>query len=144
MFKSVVKSFFLIAGSTIAISCSSANNKPILIRFSADSTAVIFSGINPAGLLQVRNTPQIDTAYGAILSVLQTPSDNDPDGMEFPFPGKVKVTDSTVVFTPARPFVKGQEYLVVSYMNVKFGSPAMIFSGKLDRNVRPQQVILKR
>ena len=134
----------LLVSATAAISCSSANNKPILIGFTADSSAIVFSGIDPAGLLQIRNTPEIDTAYSTILSVLQTPSDNDPKGIETPLPGQVKVTDSTVVFTPLQPFVKGNDYLVVSYMNVKFGNPAKVFSGKLDYNVRPQQLILKR
>jgi len=125
-------------------SCSSANNKPVIIAFSPDSSAVVFSGIDPAGLLQVRNTPRIDTAYAAVLSVLQSPSDRDTDSMELPVGGRVQVTDSTVVFIPVKPFVKGQRYLVVSYMNVKFGTPAMIFSGKLGQNVKPEQVILQR
>ena len=115
-----------------------------MITFSPDSSAVVFSGIDPAGLLQVRNTPHIDTAYSKVLSVLQSPSDQYPESMEYAVPGKVMVTDSTVIFLPAKPFIKGQRYLVVSYMNVKFGTPAMIFSGKLSQNVKPEQVILQR
>lgn len=115
-----------------------------MIAFSPDSNAIVFSGIDPAGLLQVRNTPHIDTAYAAVLSVLQSPSDRDPESMEHAVPGKVRVTDSTVVFVPVKPFVKGQAYLVVAYMNVKFGTPAMIFSGKLHQQVKPEQVMLQR
>lgn len=125
-------------------SCSSANNKPIVISFTADSTAIVFSGINPAGLLQVRNSPGIDTAYSSILSVMEIAGDNDSTQIERPLPGKVEVTDSTVLFRPLVSFVSGKSYLVMSYMNVKFGDASMLLKEKLNTGVKSNQVILKR
>ena len=112
--------------------------------FSADSSSIVFRDIDPAGLLQVRNTPHIDTAYSAFISVLQKPSENDSIGLEQPLPGKVKVTDSTIIFLPSKSFIKGQNYEVISYLNAKFSSPAMLFSGKLNHSVKPQYTILVR
>lgn len=114
------------------------------MKFSRDSTAIVFSGIDPAGLLQVRNTPHIDTAYSELISVVQRPAENDTASMEKIFPGKLRLTDSTIVFEPFAPFIKGRTYEVVSYLNAKFSNAAMLFSGKLNHRVQPEQVILKR
>lgn len=140
MFKYFVRSPLMLLSVVCLVSCSSANNKPVLIGFSSDSTSIEFRDIDPAGLLQVRNTPDIDTAYTNVLSVVET----DSTGIEMPVPGKVQVTDSTIVFHPSMPFVHGRDYLVISYLNAKFGNSAMIFSGKLNHSVKPRQVILKR
>jgi len=144
MYKCFVKYLIAVLGIVCLFSCSPANNKPILIRFSPDSTSVVFSGIDPAGLLQVRNTVGIDTGYKEILSVLQTPAEDDSTSMELPFPGKVEVNDSTVIFKPAAPFAAGRSYLVISFMNVKFGNTSAALTGKLNYSVKPNQVILKR
>lgn len=144
MFKWFVRCPLLLTGIALILSCSSANNKPVLIGFSADSTAIVFSGIDHAGLLKVSDVIHADTAYQEIISVLQTPGEDDSTGMELPFPGKVNITDSTVVFTPLTPFVKGKSYLVVSYMNVKFGNTDMVLSQKLNSGMKPDQVFLTR
>lgn len=144
MFKYFVRSPLILLSVVCLVSCSSANNKPVLIGFSSDSTAIEFRDIDPAGLLQVRNTPNIDTAYTNVISVVQAPLENDSVGIEMPVPGKVRVTDSTIVFRPSVPFVHGRDYLVISYLNAKFGNSAMIFNGKLNHSVKPRQVILKR
>lgn len=129
---------------SVLISCSSANNKPVLIGFSSDSNSVVFSGINPAGLLQMRNTAGVDTAFSQFISVLETPSERDSLGIERMLKGEVRFTDSTVVFLPAVPFVAGKDYLVISYLNAQFANPTMIASGQLNHAVKPYQVILSR
>ena len=144
MLKSSVNSSLLLLWVMCLVSCSSANNKPLSIRFSADSTAIVFSGIDPAGLLQVRNTPHIDTAYSEVISVLKVSAGNDSTSVEAPFPGKISFTDSTLVFKPSAPFIRGKSYDVKSYLNAKFGNAAMIFSGKLNHSVKPEGVILTR
>lgn len=144
MLKCSVNSSLLLLWMMCLISCSSANNKPLYIRFSADSTAIVFSGIAPAGLLQVRNTPHIDTVYSDVISILQIPVENDTTNMEAPFPGKISFTDSTIVFNPSAPFIKGRSYTVKSYLNARFGNARMIFSGKLSHSVKPEGVILTR
>jgi hypothetical protein len=144
MFKCFIRSPLALLSVVCLVSCSSANNKPVLIGFSSDSTSIEFRGIDPAGLLQVRNTPHIDTAYSNVISVVQVPLEADSTGIELPVPGKVRVTDSMIIFHPSMPLVHGRDYLVISYLNARFGNPAMIFSGKLNHNVKPRQVILKR
>jgi len=144
MIRSFVKSTVVLLYSVFLVSCSSANNKPVLINFSDDSTKIIFSDIQPAGLLQIRNTPGIDTAYKGILSVLQTPSDDDSLSMEKPVPGKVEITDTSIVFVPLKPFTRGNSYLILSFMNPKSVSPTTVLSGHSNYRVEPQQVVLKR
>jgi hypothetical protein len=126
------------------ISCSPANNKPVIIGFSSDSSTIIFSGIDPAGLLQLRNTPDIDTTYSTVISVIELPDEDNSLGREHAFPGKVTVLDSTIVFTPHDLFVKGKSYQVLSFLNARFGNAGMMLTGKLDHKVKPQEVILRR
>jgi hypothetical protein len=115
-----------------------------MIRFSPDSAAIVFSDIDPAGLLQVKNTPDIDTAYSGVISVIEVPAENDSTGLERPLPGKLHVTDSTIVFNPSESFIAGRSYRVISYLNAKFGSASMMLTGKLNSRVKPEQVILER
>jgi len=134
----------MLTGVTFLFSCSSANNKPVLIGFSPDSTTIVFSGIKHADLLKVSNVINTDTTYQEIISVVQTAGEDDSTSMELPIPGKVRITDSTIVFKPLIPFVRGMSYLVVSYMNVKFGNTNMVLSQKLNSGMKPDQVLLTR
>jgi len=144
MFKWFIRYPIVLTGILFLFACSSANNKPVLITFSPDSTAILFSGIDQAGLLKVRNIKGIDTGYKEIISVVQTPGEDDSTGMEVSFPGKLFFTDSTIVFKPLTPFVPGKSYMVVSYMNVKFGSTGMVISQKLNSGMKPNQAVLTR
>jgi hypothetical protein len=144
MYKYLIKLPLLSLFVVCLISCAPANNKPVLIRFSADSSKIILSGIAPAGLLQLKNTPGIDTAYSDIIHVMELPGDNFAAGVERELPGKVKISDSTVVFTPRDSFVRGKSYQVVSYMNARFGDAGMILKGRLDHKVKPSYIILNR
>lgn len=144
MYKYLIKVplvFFLVA---CLISCSPANNKPVLISFSSEHNAILFSGIDPAGLLELRNTPGIDTSYSSVISVMEIPGENDSLGFEIAFPGRLAILDSTIVFTPRAVFSKGKSYRVVSYLNAKFGNAGMMMTGKLDHKVKPQSVVLRR
>lgn len=126
------------------MSCSSANNKPLSIRFSTDSTAIVFSVIDRAGLLQIRNRPHVDTAYTDLISVLETSDDEDSTEKEHEVPGKLMVTDSTLVFKPLKSFVRGKHYVVFSYMNSGFANTEKVLSGQLNHRIEPQQAVLKR
>lgn len=143
MYSRLLKLAPVLFGIAYLMSCSSANNKPLSIRFSSDSTAIIFSDIDPAGLGLIRNIPGVDTAHADLITVLETNADEDTTGMEHNVPGKLEVTDSTLVFRPDESFISGKNYLVVSYMNAKFASTEKIISGRLNHSVKPQQVVLK-
>jgi len=144
MCRYLIKLPLVSVGVVCLISCSPANNKPILIGFSPDSTAIVFSDIDPAGLLQVRNTPGIDTVYSDVISVIPVSGESDSTATERTLAGKVRITDSTIVFNPSEPFIAGRSYRVISYLNAKFGSASMMLTGKLNSRVKPAQVILKR
>ena len=126
------------------MSCSLANNKPLSVKFSPDSASIVFSDIDAAGLWQIKNRRGIDTAYADVISVLEMSSGDDSSGMEHEVVGKLEITDSNLVFKPEKSFVSGKNYLVTSYMNVKFATNQKIISGQLNHSVKPQQVVLKR
>jgi len=144
MFKCLVKVSLILIGTAFLISCSSANNKPVLISFSSDSTSIVFSNVDPAGMLQVTNTPGIDSSFSQLISVSQIPAEQDSTAMELPLQGKIRMSDSTITFVPRKPFIRGADYLVVTYLNASFANSGMVLSGKLNHSVKPQQVILKR
>jgi hypothetical protein len=48
------------------------------------------------------------------------------------------------VFSPAKPFIKGREYLVITHMNAKFGDAEQIAKGQLSLGVKPVQKSLIR
>ncbi|SEA26121.1 hypothetical protein [Pedobacter hartonius] len=144
MCRYLIKLPLVYIGVVCLISCSPANNKPILIGFSPDSASIVFSDIDPAGLLQVRNTPGIDTAYSDVISVIPVSGENDSIAAERTLGGTLHITDSTIVFSPSEPFVVGRSYRVISYLNAKFGNVSTMLTGKLNNRVKPVQMILKR
>lgn len=144
MVKSIVNflSFFTLI--IFLSACSSTNSKPLLIAFSADSSAIVFSNIDPAGLLQLKNFSPIDTVFNDLVSVLQSPSEIDTTVKEMPIAGYFKATDSSLVFTPVQPFIKGVDYLVITSLNVRFGSTEKLLKGDLSYGIRPKQKLLTR
>lgn len=141
MIKRVFKCFavFFIV---ILFGCSHANNKPVLIGFSADHASIVISGINPAGLLELKNKSAGDTLLSSLVSVLKGPSEKDTSERESAIEGKIIVTDSTLVFVPVRPFLKDRDYLVSTYLNAQFGGAGQMLKGVLRSNVKPVQRVL--
>ncbi|PYF75927.1 hypothetical protein [Pedobacter nutrimenti] len=126
------------------IACTTANNKPVLIRFSPDSGSVVVSGIHPAGLQRLKSLPETDSTLNELVSVLQTPSEQDSLIREKLVKGHFELGDSSVVFHPEQPFVKGRTYLVVTYLNAQFGAAGQMMKGQLHAGVKPMQKILKK
>lgn len=130
--------------SCLFAACSTTNSKPLLIDFSADSTAIVFSNIDPPGLLQLTSLEAQDSVLNSLISVLQTPSETDSLIKEAPLAGKLIITDSNVVFKPHMPFLHGRDYLVITYLNARFGTEEQILKSKLNTAVKPHQVVLTR
>jgi hypothetical protein len=139
-----INNLFLMFIIAAVIGCSSSNNKPLSIAFSGDSTAVVISNIDRPGLLQLQQIKDQDSIFKELIAVLQTPSETDSSIREEPVPGKYFVSDTSIVFTPAKPFVKGREYLVITHMNTKFGDAEQIAKGQLSLGVKPIQKSLVR
>ena len=125
-------------------SCSSTNNKPLSIEFSADSATIVFSDIDRPGLLKLNELPKGDSTLNNLISVLITPGEDDSTTMEAPIDGKINVTDSNVVFHPSTPFQRGKSYLVITHLNAEFGNVAALAKGEGSYHVRPVQKILQR
>ncbi|TCD03297.1 hypothetical protein [Pedobacter psychroterrae] len=128
----------------IQVACSTTNSKPLLIDFSADSTCIVFSNIDRPGLLQLTGVATQDSVLNSLISVLQTPSETDSLTKETPLAGKLTITDTNIVFKPFRPFLRGNDYLVITYLNARFGTEEQILKSQLNTAVRPHQVVLTR
>ena len=124
--------------------CSDTNNKPLSITFSTDSSAVELNHIDPAGLLKLKNENNRDSLLKTLVTVVEAPADTDTAYQETPLPGRVVLTDSNIVFIPEHPFVKGAEYLVITYLNVRFGKLEEALKGGLNPGVRSRQQLLVR
>ncbi|WP_406824947.1 hypothetical protein [Pedobacter sp. KACC 23697] len=115
-----------------------------MIKFSEDSTSIIIKNIDEASLLQVKNAYQRKTDTINMISVLIRPGDLDSIQDEQEVPGKVEVLGDSLVFSPDLPFLKGKEYLVESYIGVKFAAVGDLIMGKGKQNLKAQQQTLKR
>jgi len=144
MLKFFVKVFLAFCAISCVFACTSTNSKPLLIGFSADSSSIVFGSINEAGLLQLKNTPASDSVFNNLISVLQTPSEKDTTIKELPIEGQVSIKGDEVVFVPEKPFTKGRDYLVITYLNARFGNAEDIMKGELSYGVKPMQKLLTR
>lgn len=143
MFKRYFAYWVLFCVSISVFSCSNRNKKPV-IKFSEDSTSIIIKNIDEASLLQVKNVYQRKTDTINMISVLIRPGDLDSIQDEQEVPGKVEVSGDSLVFSPDLPFLKGKEYLVESYIGVKFAAVGDLIMGKGKQNLKAQQQTLKR
>jgi hypothetical protein len=125
------------------LSCSNKNNKPV-IKFSGDSASIIIKNIDEASLLQVKNAYQIKADTLNVISVLIKPGDLDRIQDELEVPGKIKILGDSLVFDPDQPFLKGKEYLVESYIGVKFATAGDLITGNGKQNLKAQRQTLKR
>ena len=124
--------------------CSSSNSKPLSIEFASDSSTIVISNIDKPGLLRLKQLNPQDSLFTELISVLQTPSERDTAIREELIPGKYAVSDTSVVFIPTQPFIKGREYLVITHMNAKFGDAEQVAKGQLSLGVKPIQKSLVR
>lgn len=144
MVKFFVRTLLALSTTVLVFSCTSTNSKPLLIGFSADSASVVFGNIDPPGLLQLKNAPAADSVFYDLISVLETPSEKDTAVKEMPIKGKINIVGEEIVFVPEKPFVRGRDYLVITYLNSRFGNAEDIMKGKIHAGVKPVQKLLSR
>ena len=143
MLKNLLKSALLIFMAGF-LGCSSSNSKPLSIEFSKDSTKILISNIDKPGLLKLQELKPQDSIFSDLVAVLQTPSEKDSTIREELVSGNYAVSDSSIVFSPTQPFVKGREYLVITHINAKFGDAEQVAKGQLSLGVKPVQKSLVR
>jgi hypothetical protein len=128
----------------ICSACNSTKNKPLVIDFSRDSTQIIIEGIDPVGMLKIRNGELNDSLLQQAITVMESPSDEDSTGMERVMPGMVVIGAHNLTFVPAQPFKKGKLYLVQTYINSAFGDMETLIKGKTKLHMVPNQKTLER
>ncbi len=143
MFKRFFKSSLVVLVLMSAFSCSNRNNK-LVIKFSGDSTSIIIKNIDEASLLQVKNAYQANADTLNLVSVLIKPGELDSIQDEMEVAGKVKIIGDSLIFNPDQPFVKGKDYLVESYIGVKFATIGNLINSSAKHNLQPQKQTLKR
>ena len=136
----------LIVGVSIylMVSCNETSQKPLIITFSADSSQIIVKDINEGGLYQLKNKLKTDSAYQKLVTVLQTPADNDSTSMEMEWEGELSLKGNELIYTPKNSFIKGKTYLVETILNAKFASGEDMIKDRVGIQIRPLQQILKR
>lgn len=135
---------FLVVVCVVIVACNSTNSKPLSIDFSSDSNKIIIKNINEAGLYQLKANINTDSNYQKLVSVLQTPTEDDSTSMEVEWPGELTVIGDSLIFTPKLPFVKGKEYLIETIINAQFAKSKEIIKSKVGFKVKAQQQILRR
>jgi hypothetical protein len=140
----MLKLFLGIICVFLCLSCNTTDNKALVIKFSADSSAVVISNIEAAALLHLKNSIKTDTSYQKLVSVLETPAEDDSVSMERECPGKLVVTGDNAVFLPDSPFLKGKTYLVETQLNMSFGDIEQMIKGNVRAKMNFQQQVLKR
>jgi hypothetical protein len=124
--------------------CSSATSETLAINFSSDSTAIVVDHIDKAGLHQLKAGKFAEMDPGLLISVLDTPSEDDSLGFEKEVKGKVIVVNDHLEFRPEKPFEKGRQYQVMSYLNTSFGSLESTVKGQTSYRVQANQKTLVR
>ncbi|MBB4109207.1 hypothetical protein [Pedobacter zeae] len=143
MFKFFFNYLIVVAVVISALSCSNRNNRPV-IKFSGDSSSIIIKNIDEASLLQVKNAYQAKSDTLNLISVLIKPGELDSIQDELEVTGKVKILGDSLVFNPDQPFIKGKDYLVQSYIGVKFATIGNLITSSAKHNLQPQKQTLKR
>ncbi len=142
------KALKTICGSLLALSsmvgCSPEAKQQLAINFSADSTTIVVDHIDAVGLQQLKSGKFSDLDPEVLLSVLDTPSEQDTAGFEKDVEGEVIVVNDHLEFRPDKPFEKGKQYLVMSYLNTRFGNLESTVKGKTSYRVKPNQKVLVR
>lgn len=128
----------------VCLSCNTSDNKSLQIRFAKDSASILISNIDEASLLKLKNNIKTDSSYQKLVSVLETPADDDSTSMEREWPGKLTMKEDEVVFKPDSPFLKGKTYLVETQLNMSFGDIEQMVKGNVRARMNFQQQILKR
>jgi len=140
----MLKLFLGIVCVFLCLSCNSTDNKTLAIKFSADSSTIVVSNIEAAALFHLKNNIKTDTSYQKLVSVLETPAEDDSVSMEREWPGTLDMQGDNAVFKPDSPFLKGKTYLVETQLNMSFADIEQMIKGKVRRTMNFKQQVLKR
>ncbi|MCY1517818.1 hypothetical protein D9M68_525180 [compost metagenome] len=135
----------IISFSCIISSCRfSLPEKQLHISFTADRSAIMLSGIDEVGMMQLKHYLDEGQETEALISVVQLIAEDDSAGMEQACPGILALKKGQLLFIPEQPFVKGKSYQVQTLIDSRFGATADILSGNVGSRIKQQSVVLVR
>jgi len=134
----------LLIFSVFFYACSTSDHRLLQIRFNPDSSLVVIRGVDPVGLLQLKQAGAPDSLLCNLVSILQTPSERETSAREVPVNGHFFFKGDDIVFRPDSPFVKGRDYLVITHLNTHFGDFKAAVRGQLNTRLKPLQKQLSR
>jgi hypothetical protein len=98
------------------ISCSPEKHPPVMhISLINGNRSVRFNGLDQAVMQEIARDSSANI-WQSLVPVYRMPADTDLKNYQPVQPGIYKLKDSTLVFTPDTPFVKGQVYFVRNYL----------------------------
>lgn len=135
----------IISFSCIISGCRfSSPEKQLHIGFTADRSAIMLSGIDEAGMMQLKHHLDEGQEIETLISVVQLIAEDDSTGMEQVCPGVLTVKKDQLLFIPEQPFVKGKSYQVQTLIGSRFGATGDILSGNVGSRIKQQSVVLVR
>lgn len=126
------------------LACNPAKNEPLDIAFSKDSTSIEIKHVDPVGLLKIKNGQLNDSVLQSMVKVMVSAGENDSTGIEQVVPGRVMADSLILKFEPLQPFEKGKQYMVLTFINSKFGDLQSLIQSKTKFSMAPNQKILQR
>jgi hypothetical protein len=110
-----MKILFCILPVVLAFACTPAKHPAALqVSMTNDRRSIQFKGLDYVIMQDIaRDTDQ--SVWQGLVQVYRMPADTDMKNYQPVQPGRYRLTDSVVVFTPDTPFVKGQTYFIRNY-----------------------------
>jgi len=91
-----------------------AKEAPVSVELINNGQSVKFTGLDP-GISGEIGRDSVPDIWQSLLPVYRLPADTDLKDFQQPQPGRYKLLDKAVVFTPDTPFVKGRAYYIRYY-----------------------------
>lgn len=123
--------------------CGNKDKNNLVIEFSKDSSAIVISQIAPAGLYALKESYENGDSV-EVISVIQSPGENDSLSREFEVAGKTEIHEKSVWFFPQTPFVKNKNYLVSTSLNMYLGNTKEMLQSRMNLSGKSQEKRLIR
>lgn len=135
---------FVVFCMLFVAACNSKDTKKETISFSPDSSKILIDLEVPDAVSYVQNILLIDSTGAGLVEVLDYRQNLDSLNQEMPVTGSYKLNGNFLEFTPTTPFVKGDFYLVTTYVGLAIGDAKAMLTRDLNLRGKPQSKTLER
>lgn len=123
--------------------CANKDSNKLEISFSNDSSAIVVTHIDNGGLYAIEQDRQNgDTAI--LVSVMETPNENDSLSREIILPGRIEIRKQAVWFFPDKPFQRKKSYRVSTQLNLRIGKTEDMLKSTLNTRLQAYEKTLVR